>query len=314
MGAGKWVLASRFDITITTASIDISACHMGNIWELDFYSRPILDENQKKVWEVLVCESPTDSQQSVTSLFRYAQYCPSTQVNSVWLRNALEEAIAKSQTNPQKIRFFRLQMNNMITKACNELGIVAQPSRRTFLLHHWLQERMAEVYPLDPNYQAGANPSVQLTTEPPQPLPDALMGEKWVFATLEASAFAEMPDWEIGFGEGFPLEMLSIAPETKIPGTIVYSSRALPMAAWMSGIEPAAIVFNTDEGAKLILETGGNDSWLLVKQLNPATQKEAAGFEATKQQARGVHFLAIQSSPEAEDFAGFWLLQQLPLE
>ncbi|MFM5983304.1 MAG: Tab2/Atab2 family RNA-binding protein, partial [Sphaerospermopsis kisseleviana] len=33
---------------------------MGSIWELDFYSRPILDANQKKVWEVLVCESPTD--------------------------------------------------------------------------------------------------------------------------------------------------------------------------------------------------------------------------------------------------------------
>jgi hypothetical protein len=286
---------------------------MGSIWELDFYSRPILDENQKKIWEVLVCESPTDTQRSVTSLFRYAQYCPSTQVNSVWLRNALEEAIAKSQTTPQKIRFFRLQMNNMITKACKELGITAQPSRRTFLLHQWLQERTAEVYPLEPNYQAGANPSVQLPTQPPQTLPDALMGDKWIFATLEASAFAEMSEWQIDFGEAFPLEMLSLAPNTKIPGTIVYSSRALPMAAWMSGMEPVAIKFSTQEGAKLLLETGGSDSWLLVKQLNSATQKEAAGFEEAKRQAQGVHFLAIQSSPEAEDFAGFWLLQELSL-
>ncbi|MEO0970614.1 MAG: Tab2/Atab2 family RNA-binding protein, partial [Cyanobacteria bacterium J06639_18] len=33
---------------------------MGSIWELDYYSRPILDEDQKKVWEVLICESPLD--------------------------------------------------------------------------------------------------------------------------------------------------------------------------------------------------------------------------------------------------------------
>ncbi|MEB3214919.1 MAG: Tab2/Atab2 family RNA-binding protein, partial [Nostocales cyanobacterium 94392] len=31
---------------------------MGNIWELDYYSRPILDENNKKIWEVLICETP----------------------------------------------------------------------------------------------------------------------------------------------------------------------------------------------------------------------------------------------------------------
>ena len=35
---------------------------MGKVWELDFYSRPILDENKKKQWEVLICEPQTDSQ------------------------------------------------------------------------------------------------------------------------------------------------------------------------------------------------------------------------------------------------------------
>ena len=103
---------------------------MGTIWELDFYSRPILDENQKKIWEVLVCESPLDTRTQTSSLFRYAQFCPNSQVNSVWLRTALEEAITKAPQAPTKIRFFRRQMNNMITKACQDLGIpaAAKPS------------------------------------------------------------------------------------------------------------------------------------------------------------------------------------------
>ncbi|MBW4577785.1 MAG: Tab2/Atab2 family RNA-binding protein [Aphanothece sp. CMT-3BRIN-NPC111] len=286
---------------------------MSTIWELDFYSRPILDEKQKKLWEVLVCESPLDTRHPPESLFRYAQYCPSTQVNSVWLRNALEEAMAKSQATPKKIRFFRRQMNNMITKACKELGIDAQPSRRTFALHSWLQERMQEVYPTHPNYQPSNTPSVQFETQPPQPLPDALIGQQWAFVTLEASAFEEMHEWEIGFGEAFPLGMLKLTPKTRISGIVLYSPRAVPMAGWMSGIEPAFIKFYAAPQARLLLESGGTDSWILVKRLDVAGQTEAASFEEAKQKAKGVHFLAIQSSPEAEDFAGFWLLQELQM-
>jgi hypothetical protein len=284
---------------------------MGTIWELDFYSRPILDENQKKVWEVLICESPTTTTQAIDSLFRYAEYCPHDRVNSLWLSNAIQAAIEKSGTSPQKIRFFRLQMNNMIGKACKDLGIPGVPSRRTVALHQWLQQRMTEVYPQQPNYQGNPNPSVQLPPPVAIGLPDALIGEKWSMVTLPATDFQEMPEWEISFGEGFPLEMVS--PTTPIPGIIVYSSRAMPLAGWMSGIEPAAIKFTLAPQSQLVLETGGTDSWILVDRLNSNTQAEAANFEEAKQQASGVHFLAIQASPQAEDFAGFWLMQAMDL-
>jgi hypothetical protein len=284
---------------------------MGTIWELDFYSRPILDENQKKVWEVLICESPTTTTQSVESLFRYAEYCPHNQVNSVWLGNTIQTAIQKSGTSPQKIRFFRLQMNNMITKACKDLGIPGVPSRRTIGLNQWLPQRMAEVYPKNPNYQGNPSPSVQLPPPVPIGLPDALIGEKWTFVNLSAADFQEMPDWEISFGEGFPLGALS--PATPIPGAIVYSSRAMPLAGWMSGIEPASIKFTPAPQSQLLLETGGSDSWILVDRLNSTTQAEGAKFEQAKQQAQGIHFLAIQASPDAENFAGFWLMQAMDL-
>ncbi|MDJ0547491.1 MAG: Tab2/Atab2 family RNA-binding protein, partial [Microcystis sp. M53601_WE4] len=40
------------------------------------------------------------------------------------------------------------------------------------------------------------------------------------------------------------------------------------------------------------------------------TLNEAKNFEEAKQKANNLHFLAIQSNPESESFAGFWLLQE----
>ncbi|PIG92226.1 Tab2/Atab2 family RNA-binding protein [Gloeocapsopsis sp. IPPAS B-1203] len=283
---------------------------MGNIWEIDFYSRPILDENQKKIWEVLVCESLTDIRAEPNSLFRFAKYCPSTQVNSVWLRTALEEAIKDANTTPVKFRFFRRQMNNMIAKACEDLGIPAQLSRRTLALNQWLQQRMEEVYPQEPGYQAATNPSVRMEVPLPQRLPDALIGQQWAFVSLEAAAFAEMPEWDIGFSEAFPLSITGVQPETKIPGLIVFSPRAVPLAGWMSGLELANIRFDNQQTPQLLLETGVTESWILANFKDPKAIAEAKNFETAKQQANGVHFLAVQSNPEVEAFAGFWLLQE----
>jgi RNA-binding protein Tab2/Atab2 len=282
---------------------------MGVIWEIDFYSRPLVDEQQKKVWELLVCESPSTTQQSAAKLFRHAQYCPSDKVNSLWLGEALQAAMALSGQSPQRIRFFRRQMNNMITKACKDIGIPSAASRRAIALQQWLDERMTQVYPAAPNYQAANSPSVQMFSDPPQPLPEALMGEKWAFVNLAASQFAEMSDWQIGFGEAFPLEMVGITPEMQIPGLMLYSPRSVPMAAWMSGLEVISVRYQPAPKPALLLETGASESWVLAR-LDSMTQTEAARFEASKKQANGVHFIAIQANPEAEEFAGFWLLHE----
>lgn len=286
---------------------------MGSIWELDFYSRPILDENQKKVWEVLVCESPSDNRTKIDSLFRFAKYCPSSQVNSVWLGTALEEAISKAGVAPRRIRFFRRQMNNMIIQSCKNLGIPVQPSRRTLLLNRWLQQRMEEVYPQELGYQPGTSPSVRLDSPLPQRLPDALEGKQWTFVTLKSSDFTEMYEWDISFGEAFPLEMAQVPPDSLIPGVLIFSPRALPIAGWLSGLELAWVKFDNTQGARLLLETGATESWILANIKNPQTQAEAKGFEETKQRVNGVHFIAVQSNPQDESFAGFWLLQEVNL-
>ncbi|MBD3881295.1 Tab2/Atab2 family RNA-binding protein [Phormidium tenue FACHB-886] len=285
---------------------------MTTIWELDFYSRPVLDENQKKLWEVLICESPLQVRAQPEALFRYSKYFANTEVNSVSLKTAVQEAIATAPNPPARVRFFRRQMSNMITKACEEAGVPAYPSRRTLALHQWIEQRMEDYYPTLPNYQAGSNPSVALPTAAPQPLPAALIGEKWRFVSLEASAFEEMPEWDIGFSEAFPPTLFGASPTTSIPGVIIYSSRALPLAGWMSGLELACLKFRRDL-AQLVLETGANDAWILASLPNPALQAEAEGFEKTKQQANQIHFVAVQSDPASESFAGFWLMQELNL-
>ena len=79
----------------------------------------------------------------------------------------------------------------------------------------------------------------------------------------------------------------------------------------MSGLELAFVRFESGPLARLFLETGDTDSWILANIKDPQTLAEAKGFELAKQEASGVHFLAVQSNPTSDSFAGFWLLQEL---
>ena len=279
------------------------------IWELDFYSRPILDETGKRLWEVVICEAPITVRGAIDASFRYTEYCPNTQVNSLWLQGAFDRAMAESGQKPTQIRFFRRQMTNMITKTCDDLGLVSTISRRTIVLQHYLQERYHSVYPQHPGYENKTPPTVQYPQENPQNLPDPLRGEQWRTVTLPWESLQEMPEWDISFGEAFPLELVDLAPDTPIPGLIIYSARALPLAAWMSGLELGFLQLDETPPPTLILETGISDRWRLASLPNPERLAEARSFEQAKTIAEGVHFLAIQASPEAEDFSGFWLLQ-----
>jgi hypothetical protein len=287
---------------------------MSTIWELDFYSRPILDENNKKQWEVLICESPLDVKRSPESLFKYSQVCPSNQVNSLFLKEAIEKAIAEAGETPRKIRFFRRQMNNMIIKSCEDLGIPASPSRHTYTLENWLEDRLNNFYPKQEGYdeKSAISASVQYPAMNAVALPDAVRGDKgdrWAFVTLEGTAFEEMNEWDISFGEAFPLSMMGVTPETKIPGLIMFSQRAIPLAAWMSGLELGFLHLEEGKFPRMVLETGASDSWILANLTQEQTKAEAIAFENQKKNANQVHFLAIQANPESESFAGFWLLK-----
>ncbi|KAI7731613.1 hypothetical protein M8C21_019681 [Ambrosia artemisiifolia] len=92
-------------------------------WELDFCSRPILDIRGKKIWELVACDSSLSLQ--------YTKYFPNNVINSVTLKDAIVSICDELDVPiPDKIRFFRSQMQTIITRACKELGIKPIPSKR----------------------------------------------------------------------------------------------------------------------------------------------------------------------------------------
>ena len=58
-------------------------------WELDFYSRPIIESNGKKRWELIICSTRSYKTEDI---FLWNKKCPANEVNSVWLTEAINEA------------------------------------------------------------------------------------------------------------------------------------------------------------------------------------------------------------------------------
>ena len=80
-------------------------------WELDFYSRPIMEPDGKKRWELLVSSTPPLSGEQP---FRYARRCPAGDVNSTWLAEALRDALRQAESEgwqpPRRLRSWRLSL------------------------------------------------------------------------------------------------------------------------------------------------------------------------------------------------------------
>ncbi|CAL9763016.1 unnamed protein product [Musa acuminata subsp. burmannicoides] len=279
-------------------------------WEVDFCSRPILDDRGKKLWELVVCDR--------TLSLQFTRFFPNNVINSVTLKDAIASiSDMLGVPLPEKIRFFRSQMQTIITRACNELGIKAIPSKRCITLILWLEERYETVYTRHPGFQQGSKPLLALDNPFPMDLPDNLFGEKWAFVQLPYSAvLEEISSFETryAFGGSLDLELLGFEMEDKtlVPGLAVASSRAKPLAAWMNGLEVCLVEVDVSR-ACLILSVGVSTRYIYATyKKNAATTKEAEAWEAAKKACGGLHFLAIQESFDSEDCVGFWLLLDLP--
>ena len=283
---------------------------MSKIWELDFYSRPLLDNNNKKVWELLICDR--DRQ------FEWVRECPTNEVNSEWLAKQLADCMATTGKTPIKIRFFRPSMTNIIIRGCTLAGITAQASRRVFTMSAWLAERMQSIYPNRDGFQAvdpNPLPLKVLAAQDPKPVPDALMGERWISVSLKAGDFADSSEWSMDFSE--LLDISNLDSDTIISGLIIISARANALAAWMSGVDPVFLRFERNllgDRVQMQLEASADARWILANLQAPKDKEaiaQGAAFEKSKQNAQGFHFLAVQTSPEEEHFAGLWMLKEV---
>ena len=79
----------------------------------------------------------------------------------------------------------------------------------------------------------------------------------------------------------------------------------------MTGIEPVFLKAYGGKQAGLVLEAGGDERYIVARFNDERTRQEGEGFESNKWNIRGTHFLAIQTNPQSQSFAGLWLLREV---
>ena len=281
-------------------------------WELDYYSRPILESDGKKRWELLICSTPVAG--APLEPFRLVQNCSASSVNSQWLKQALEQALeqaaAAGYAAPRRLRCWRASMRTMVQRAAEPLGLEVVPSRRCYALVEWLQEREATVYPAEEGYMAGPLAPPPLPIQPlAVPLPEAARGDRWSWASLPLGALREAAGWEVSFAGLVPLPD-QLDDELMVSGLRLFSAdRSLAIAGWIAGLEPVRLEV---AGNQLVLEAGLEDRWLLGNLDAQEAEAAAAAFQAARLQAGGIQFLAVQSREDQPGFDGFWILRDLP--
>jgi hypothetical protein len=283
-------------------------------WELDYYSRPIVEADGKKRWELLICSTPDPSLVEAVEPFRWARSCPAGSVNSLWLREALQEALDAAADQglgrPRRLRCWRASMRTMVQRAAEGLGLELVPSRRCYALVEWLREREASVYPAEEGYLCGPLAPLPAPIRPiPVPLPEAVRGDRWSWVSLPAATLAEAPEWQTGFASLLPLPE-GIDPQAPVTGLrLVSRSRALAISGWLAGLEPVRLEI---DGEQLVLEAAWEDRWLVAMLSTEEAAAAAAAFALAREQAGGLQFIAVQSDENAPGFEGFWILRDRP--
>jgi len=274
-------------------------------WELDCYSRPVIVDG-KKLWEVLI----TDSSGS----FRFCKALPSNSVNSRELRKLVEQEMDSSPVKPTIIRFFRGAMFNMINIALTDLDVICRPSRCTYALADWIQERNRDVYPKMADYRAnmvsGESTGI-LDVRTPVKLPDALRGEKYAFVGLPLAEFlpgGSIDADNIGVGRLCPIDP-ALPGDTFVQGVVILTPRAKALSYWLAGTEVSGLTCDLRK-RNLVMETDISTEYLMAR-LNDIQRQEGVGYEQGKDQLGGMHFISVQTD-EDEDPAGFWLLRKIP--
>ena len=282
-------------------------------WELDFYSRPIIENNGKKRWELIICSKRSYKSEDI---FLWNKKCPANEVNSIWLTKALNEAITEAKkegwAKPSIVRFWRTSMKSIIKKSLEAANIEALASRRTYDLFDRIEFLEKEIYPKEKGYVRGVlAPSFTSTMEnSPKPLPEAVRGDALTISEISIGELKSAQNWPIEFGDIFPIKE-QLDENILIPGLRLFSKdRSLALAAWFSCLEPIKLVIRKNQ---LILEASEDDKWLVTDLSEKDANTLSSKFLENKKNSFGYQFISIQSTPYIEKFAGFWILRDIEL-
>jgi len=206
-------------------------------------------------------------------------------------------------------------MFNMINIALSDLDVVGRPSRCTYAIAQWLEERHRDVYPKMEGYRATmasttAGPSF-LDVRTPVKMPDSLRGEKYAFVALPLAEFLPgggVTEENIGVGRLCPIDP-ALPADAFVQGVVILTQRPDALAAWLAGTEVAALTCDLRK-RNLVMEANIDTQYLMAR-LNDQQREEGAAFEEGKDALNGLHFVCVQRD-EDDDPAGFWLMRQLP--
>jgi RNA-binding protein Tab2/Atab2 len=300
------VIARSADVPETQELSIPLAPQIDTTWELDFYSRPVIGADGKKLWELIIVDS--------MGSFEHVEAIPNSMVNSGELRTRIAAVIENSPVKPMVVRFFRSQMLNMISIALSGLDVETRASRRTYALFKAIKDREKQVYPQMPGYRAelvNKTPTFQsLDLVVTERLPDALRCEKFAFGNFPLSFIVEF------FAQANPSDFFGdaciidedVPSDALIPGIIIFSKRSKALAGWMSGIE-LAFVKAMMEKQLVVFECELNTVYRFA-DIDNLIKNDARQFQSAKDAVGGLHFLAIQQSEESDEVDGFWLLTE----
>ena len=273
------------------------------IWQADFYRRPLQDEMGKQLWELLICDE--------AGSFEFSALCSQGSANSTWLAQQLQQQ-TQIQKKPDRIQVFRPQSLSLIEAAGKVLGIKVEATRRTRALKLLLQER-AKAYSTMPNYTGETYNPIALDSPPPVPLPENLWGDRWRFASLPAGDMAE-----VFTGRPIPiLEMpesllplnLGLASTVPVPGVIIDGGRqSMRLARWLQDAKPVALNYIAGAPDGLILEAGLADRFVVATFEDSEVKVAAEIYTQRQRVSKGLHFLLVQPDDTGMTYTGFWLL------
>lgn len=141
-----------------------------------------------------------------------------------------------------------------------------------------------------------------------QKLPDMLRCESFSFGSFplgQLEEFFQTANAKDFFGDRCVIDG-SVPKDAMVPGMIVFSRRAYPLSAWVSGTELAYIRVAL-ERQEVLLECGLNTVYKFA-QITDDLKNDVRTFLAGKEKTNGLHFLAVQTKADAEEIDGLWLL------
>ncbi|NER00362.1 MAG: DUF1092 family protein [Cyanothece sp. SIO2G6] len=274
------------------------------IWQVDFYRRPLQDDQGQPLWELVIC--------SPDKTFAAYGVCPQPEVTTDWVVEQLQQ-LGQSSGLPERMEVFRPQCLSLLQVVGDRLRIPVIPTRRTPALKQYLQDR-AQVYPTLPQYNRETYDPLALESPPPVPVPDELWGDRWRFATVTAG------EWDTFFQDkpipvrDTPADLdpvnLQLASSVTIPGVVIDGGRqSMRLTRWLQEQQPVALNYIAGDPDGLILAVGLCDRLILATFDDPDVRTAATTYQQRLATSNGLHFLLIQPDDSGMTYSGLWWLR-----